>query len=253
LFIDRFKIKCFADKAYPNLFGIKGFVVVVVVVMRVDLFQVSVGRKPVTGLRLCLEGPKQNRLCIHVQHLYSLPKILQPYWDAYVAIGPPKWVGPEEQDSRWFEPVKWKNFSHVSTAPVEFSETLISDVSGIYIVTGAQLGVWDFGTKNVLYMKLLYCKVPRCTIRRSLWDHSPISVNSEDKRNQVSEELSEASESGSSSSSGTGSSKLTRFVDMSEMCKGPDDSPGHWLVTGGKLGVDKGKVVLRVKYSLLNY
>jgi hypothetical protein len=219
------------------------------VVTRVDLFQVSVGRKPVTGLRLCLEGPKQNRLCIHVQHLYSLPKILQPYWDAYAAIGPPKWIGPEEQDSRWFEPVKWKNFSHVSTAPVEFSETLISDVSGIYIVTGAQLGVWDFGTKNVLYMKLLYSKVPRCTIRRSLWDHSPISVNSED----ISEELREASESGSSSSSGTGSSKLAQFVDMSEMCKGPDDSPGQWLVTGGKLGVDKEKVVLRVKYSLLNY
>ncbi|KAJ4780008.1 MACPF domain-containing protein CAD1 [Rhynchospora pubera] len=211
--------------------------------------QVSVGRKPVTGLKLCLEGQKQNRLCIHVQHLFSLPKILQPYWDAHVGIGPPKWVGPEEQDSRWFEPVKWKNFSHVSTAPVEFTETIISDVSGIYVVTGAQLGVWDFGTKNVLYMKLLYSKVPQCTIRRSLWDHSPITANSDDKKDQISEELNDVGESGSSS----GSSKLTRFVDMSEMCKGPDDSPGHWLVTGGKLGVDKGKVVLRVKYSLLNY
>ncbi|KAF2302929.1 hypothetical protein GH714_011206 [Hevea brasiliensis] len=38
--------------------------------------QVTVGRKPVTGLRLGLEGIKQNRLSIHLQHLVSLPKIL---------------------------------------------------------------------------------------------------------------------------------------------------------------------------------
>ncbi|KAJ6683237.1 MACPF DOMAIN-CONTAINING PROTEIN CAD1 [Salix koriyanagi] len=74
--------------------------------------QVTVGRKPVTGLRLSLEGIKQNRLSINLQHLVSLPKVLQPHWDAYVAIGAPKWQGPEEQDSRWFEPIKWKNFSH---------------------------------------------------------------------------------------------------------------------------------------------
>ncbi|KAL4290092.1 hypothetical protein GQ457_14G001870 [Hibiscus cannabinus] len=75
--------------------------------------QISVGRKPVTGLRLRLEGIKKDRLSIHLQHLASLPKILLPNWDTHVAIGAPKWQGPEEQDSRWFEPVKWKNFSHV--------------------------------------------------------------------------------------------------------------------------------------------
>jgi hypothetical protein len=56
--------------------------------------------------------------------------------------------------------------------------------------------------------------------------------------------------------SGAGSSnagKFVKIVDRSELCKGPDDMPGHWLVTGGKLGVEKGRIVLRVKYSLLNY
>ncbi|KAL0375445.1 UNVERIFIED_CONTAM: MACPF domain-containing protein CAD1 [Sesamum radiatum] len=206
--------------------------------------QISVGRKPVTGMRLCLEGSKQNRLCIHLQHLASLPKILQPYWDTHVAIGAPKWQGPEEQDSRWFEPVKWKKFSHVSTAPIENQETFIGDLTGVYIVTGAQLGVWDFGSRNVLHMKLLYSRLPGCTIRRSLWDHAP---NEKSKKGN--------SHDGSSSSAGEeyAGNKLAKFVDMSEMSKGPENPPGHWLVTGGKLGVEKGKIVVRVKYSLLNY
>lgn len=201
--------------------------------------QVSVGRKPVTGLRLYLEGVKQNRLCIHVQHLASLPKILRPYWDTHIAIGAPNWQGPEEQDSRWFEPVKWKNFSHVSTAPIEKNETFFGDLSGVFIVTGAQLGVWDFGSKKVLYMKLLYSKIPGCTIRRSLWDHSP--------KPSVLDPASSAELS--SIPSGT----LSKFINLSEMGKGPDDIPGHWLVTGGKLRVEKGKIALRLKYSLLNY
>ncbi|KAL6992347.1 cinnamoyl-Coa reductase [Sarracenia purpurea var. burkii] len=204
--------------------------------------QVAVGRKPVTGLRLGLEGIKQNRLTIHLQHLVSLPKILQPHWDTHVAIGAPKWQGPEEQDSRWFEPIKWKNFSHVSTAPIEHTETYIGDLSGVHIVTGAQLGVWDFGAKSVLHLKLLFSKVPGCTIRRSIWDHSPSNASSsstvsDDKRGDGSSHI----------------SKLGKIVDKTEMSKGPQDIPGHWLVTGAKLGVDKGKIVLRLKYSLLNY
>ncbi|XP_057534400.1 MACPF domain-containing protein CAD1-like isoform X1 [Amaranthus tricolor] len=210
--------------------------------------QVSVGRKPVTGLRLFLEGVKQNRLSIHLQHLVSLPKILIPYWDTHVAIGAPKWLGPEEQDSRWFEPVKWKNFSHVSTAPIESHETFAGEVSGVHIVTGAQLGVWDFGSRNVLYMKLLYSRLPGCTIRRSLWDHTPV-----EKPNKSGGAECSSGDSSSGSSGTVSGNKLVKFVDMSEMKKGPEDLPGHWLVTGGKLGIEKGKIILRVKYSLLNY
>lgn len=219
--------------------------------LHVSTSQVTVGRKPVTGLRLCLEGRKQNRLAINLQHLVSLPKILQPHWDAHVAIGPPKWQGPEEQDSRWFEPVQWKNFSHVSSAPVENSETWIGDLSGVYIVTGAQLGVWDFGNKSVLHLRLLFSKVPGCTIRRSVWDHTPVSHQKVGMHtsNQSALKISGNPSSGSTVQIG----KLAKFVDVTEMTKGPQDMPGHWLVTGAKLGVEKGRIVLRVKYSLLNY
>ncbi|RWR89178.1 MACPF domain-containing protein CAD1-like protein isoform X1 [Cinnamomum micranthum f. kanehirae] len=212
--------------------------------------QISVGRKPVTGLRLCLEGSKQNRLAIHLQHLASLPKILQPHWDPHVAIGAPKWQGPEEQDSRWFEPIKWKNFSHVSTAPIENTETSIGDLSGAHIVTGAQLGVWDFGSKSVLHLKLLFSRVPGCTIRRSVWDHSPSNI-SHLRRPDNPSSSSTAEEM--SSDDKRSDNKLVKIVDLTEMSKGPQDIPGHWLVTGAKLGVEKGKIVLRVKYSLLNY
>ncbi|KAF8391168.1 hypothetical protein HHK36_023469 [Tetracentron sinense] len=204
--------------------------------------QITVGRKPVTGLRLCLEGSKQNRLTVHLQHLVSLPKILQPHWDPHMGIGAPKWQGPEEQDSRWFEPIKWKNFSHVSTSPIEQTETSIGDLSGVHIVTGAQLGVWDFGAKSVLHLKLLFSKVPGCTVRRSIWDHSP-SLPS----------LNERSSDDRKADSSTQIGKLAKIVDLTEMSKGPQDMPGHWLVTGAKLGMEKGKIVLRVKYSLLNY
>lgn len=155
-----------------------------------------------------------------------------------MAIGAPKWQGPEEQDSRWFQPIKWKNFSHVSTAPIEFTESSIGDLSGVHIITGAQLGVWEFGSKTVLHLKLLFSKVPGCTLRRSVWDHSPSNERVLDERK--------------GESSGQGG-KLIKIVDITEMSKGPQDIPGHWLVTGAKLGVDKGKIVLRVKYSLLNY
>lgn len=214
--------------------------------------QVTVGRKPVTGLKLSLEGSKQNRLAIHLQHLVALPKILQPHWDSHMAIGAPKWQGNEEQDSRWFEPIKWKNFSHVSTAPIEHTESCIGDLSGVHIVTGAQLGVWDFGAKSVLHLKLLFSKVPGCTIRRSVWDHSP-STPSTAQRHDVPSSSSSNDRISNDKKSDTSSQKLLKIVDLTEMSKGPQDIPGHWLVTGAKLGVDKGKIVLRVKYSLLNY
>ena len=216
------------------------------------LMQISIGRKPVTGMRLSLEGSKQNRLSIHLQHLASLPKIMLPYWDTHVAIGAPKWQGPEEQDSRWFEPVKWKNFSHVSTPPIENPETFMGELSGVYVVTGAQLGVWDFGSRNVLYMKLLYSRLPGCTIRRTLWDHLP-PIEKSKKLVSSSDNTNNADNSSSDTKNTQGNNKLAKLVDTTEMSKGPQDSPGHWLVTGAKLGVEKGKIVLRVKYSLFNY
>ncbi|XP_022925669.1 MACPF domain-containing protein CAD1-like [Cucurbita moschata] len=216
--------------------------------------KITVGRKPVTGLRLNLEGSKQNRLAIHLQHLVSLPKILQTHCDSHVAIGALKWHGPEEQDSRWFEPIKWKNFSHVSTAPIEYTEANIGDLSGVHIVTGAQLGVWDFGAKNVLYLKPLFSKVPGCTIRQSVWDHSPSTPATPMRSDGASSSSkTRTSQDNKKEDSSANAGKLAKVVDLTEMSKGPQDIPGHWLVTGAKLGVDKGRIVLRIKYLLLNY
>lgn len=172
-----------------------------------------------------------------------------------MAIGAPKWQGPEEQDSRWFEPIKWKNFSHVSTAPIEITETSIGDLSGVNIVTGAQLGVWDFGAKNVLHLKLLFSKVPGCTIRRSVWDHNPStpSAAAAQRSDGASSSLTKKTSDDKKEDSSIHIGKLAKIVDMTEMFRGPQDIPGHWLVTGAKLGVEKGKIVLRIKYSLLNY
>ncbi|KAL3701285.1 hypothetical protein R1sor_019307 [Riccia sorocarpa] len=234
----------------------------------VSTSQVSVGRRPVTGLRLFLEGKKSNRLAIHLQHLSSLPKILQPYWDTHVAIGAPVWKEPEEQDSRWFEPVLWKNFSHVSTAPVECNDSWVGESTGTFVVTGAQLQVWNFGMKNVLFLRLLYFKVPGCSIRRSVWDHTPPSgVKSGLLRSLVSGPFPPSGSQpakplpiNQNSAVFQGAPKqpapnpkLLKYVDMTEMTKGPKDLPGHWLVTGAKLDVETGKISVHVKYSLLHY
>lgn len=169
-----------------------------------------------------------------------------PFVVLTIYIGAPRWQGPEEQDSRWFEPIKWKNFSHVSTAPIEHVEISIGDLSGVHIVTGTQLGVWDFGAKNVLHLKLLFSKVPGCTIRRSVWDHSPATPSAQRPDGS-------SSSHSNNRNSEDKKEKLAKLVDLTEMSKGPQDTPGYWLVTGAKLGVDKGKIVLRVEYSLLNY
>ncbi|XP_047980160.1 MACPF domain-containing protein At4g24290 isoform X2 [Salvia hispanica] len=87
---------------------------------------VDVGKRPVTGLRLYLEGKRSNRLAIHLQHLSSLPNIFQLEDD------PGGNFRQESYDRRYYEKVQWKNFSHVCTAPVETEDELS-------IVTGAQL------------------------------------------------------------------------------------------------------------------
>ncbi|MCD7469005.1 hypothetical protein HAX54_007619 [Datura stramonium] len=139
--------------------------------------QVSVGRKPVTGMRLYLEGSKGNRLCIHLQHLVSLPRILQPYWESHIAIGAQSGAG--------------------------------SGKNKIVDVTGSQLGVWDFGSRNVLHMRLLYSRLPGC-----LLEDWPGTIPRNDKDEQ-----------------------------------GTSGPPGHCYQAGGKLsGVEKGKIVLRLKY-----
>jgi len=47
--------------------------------------------------------------------------------------------------------------------------------------------------------------------------------------------------------------KLQRYVDPTEMIRGPENTPGYWAVSGAKLSVHNGKIYLFVKYSLLSF
>ncbi|KAJ6292582.1 hypothetical protein OIU78_024708 [Salix suchowensis] len=81
----------------------------------VNTTQVDSGNRPVTGIRLYLEGKRSNHLAIHLQHLSSLPSMVQ--------LSDDLWHEPthEPVERDYFEPVIWSIFSHVCTAPVEYS------------------------------------------------------------------------------------------------------------------------------------
>lgn len=46
--------------------------------------------------------------------------------------------------------------------------------------------------------------------------------------------------------------KLVKFVELSEMRKGPQDSPGHWVVIGARLNLENSKICLHVKFGLVH-
>ncbi|KAL1320067.1 hypothetical protein AAHE18_14G029700 [Arachis hypogaea] len=127
----------------------------------VNTSQVDVGNRPVTGLRLYLEGKKSNRLAIHLQHLTSLPKVFQLEDD------PNGNFRRESYDKRFYEKVQWKNFSHVCTSPVEPEDE-------VSIVTGAQLQVENYGIKNILFLRLRFATVLGVKeVKHPEWDGSP--------------------------------------------------------------------------------
>lgn len=212
------------------------------------------GRKPVTGLRLYLEGKRSNCLAIHLQHLSSLPKTFE--LNDAVSSG----LSLPSSDRRYFEKVQWKNFSHVCTAPVEGNDDLS-------VVTGAQFEIGDSGLKKVLFLRLRFCKVTSATtVRQPEWDGSPgLAQKSGIISSLISTRFSSAQKPPPKPSDVNINSavypggppvpaqapKLLRFVDTTEMTRGPQDSPGYWVVSGARLVVDKGKISLRVKYSLL--
>eukprot|EP00249_Psilotum_nudum_P018136 c26655_g1_i2 orf=535-2325(-) len=233
----------------------------------VNIAQISVGRRPVTGLRLFLEGRKNNRLAIHVQHLASLPQVLETYWAEHMSIEPPRWHGSNDGDRKWFEPVQWKSFSHVCTKPVKYRPEWLDGKNGVFVVTGAQLEVRKFNFKKVLHLRLLFTKIPSCMITKSCWEQ-PASASERlgffsalsSTFTQVNKKEKNLKPVVINSAVFPGGPprpvqlpKLLKFVDTTELTKGPHDVPGHWLVTAAQLELDKGKICLRVKYSLLLY
>ncbi|XP_042009699.1 MACPF domain-containing protein At4g24290-like isoform X1 [Salvia splendens] len=215
---------------------------------------VDVGKRPVTGLRLYLEGKRSNRLAIHLQHLSSLPNIFQLEDD------PGGNFRQESYDRRYYEKVQWKNFSHVCTAPVETEDELS-------IVTGAQLQVGNYGFKKVLFLRLRFSTVKGAvSVKYPEWDGSPglarksglISTLISHHFTAVQKPPPQPADVNINSAVYPGgppvpiqTPKLLKFVDTTEMTRGPQEPPGYWVVSGARLVIEKGKISLRVKYSLL--
>ncbi|KAL1301216.1 hypothetical protein HN51_045864 [Arachis hypogaea] len=223
--------------------------------LHVNTAMVDVGKKPVTGLRLYLEGKRSNHLAIHLQHLSSMPKTFQLQDDLDGN------VSDHSAERKYYEKVQWKSFSHVCTAPVESYE----DNS---VVTGAHLEVRETGLKKVLFLKLHFSRVIRATrVKAPEWEGSPglnqksgivstlISTHFSTVQKPAPPRPSDVIVNSALYPGGppvpTQMPKLLKFVDTTEMTRGPQDPPGYWVVSGARLLVEKGKISLKVKYSLL--
>ncbi|XP_047315058.1 MACPF domain-containing protein At4g24290 isoform X2 [Impatiens glandulifera] len=223
----------------------------------VNTMPVDVGKRPVTGLRLYLEGKRSNRLAIHLQHLSTLPKVFKLEND------PSGNFHHESYDHRYYEKVQWKNFSHVCTAPVESD----NDLS---IVTAAHFQVSDYGMKKILFLRLGYSTVNGVTcVKAAQWDGSPglarksgliSTLISQRFTTTFTKPPPQPAEVNINSAVYPGgppvpnqAPKLLRFVDTTEMMRGPQDSPGYWVVSGARLVVEKGRISIKVKYSLLTF
>lgn len=213
---------------------------------------VDAGNRPVTGLRLYLEGKRNNCLAVHLQHLSSLPKSFELQSDLNLN-------SRNSYDRRYYEKVQWKSFSHICTAPVESDEDLS-------IVTGAHFEVKDSGIKRVLLLRLHFSKVIGATsVKTAEWDGSQALVQKSGIFSTLSTPFStvhkqppKPSDININSALYPGgppvpvhAPKLLKYIDTSEMTRGPQDSPGYWAVSGARLMVDHGKISLKVKYSLL--
>ncbi|KAH7685215.1 Membrane attack complex component/perforin (MACPF) domain-containing protein [Dioscorea alata] len=216
---------------------------------------VDVGKRPVTGLRLYLEGRKSNKLAIHLQHLSTLPRVFQ------LCDDPSSSYSRESYDRKYYEPIQWRHFSHICTAPVESDEDLS-------IVTGAQLHVSHHGLKKILFLRLHFSSVSNAAlVKNPEWDGSPgLARKSGLISTLISTHFTAAiqkppprpADVNINSAVYPGgppvpvqAPKLLKFIDTTEMVRGPQDLPGYWVVSGAKLHLDRGKISLRVKYSLL--
>ncbi|CAI9096790.1 OLC1v1033003C1 [Oldenlandia corymbosa var. corymbosa] len=231
----------------------------------VNTTQVVIGKRPVTGMRLYLEGMKCNRLAVHLQHLSNSPVLLQDK-----ISDPLHWRGTEEiGDDRYLEPIQGKKFSHISTVPVKFDPKWSTKTGEAFIVTGAQIHVKKDATtsRTVLHLRLLYSKVTdfyvvqsnwmQCpsdsyTIKSSIFSAISMSISGTLDKEKMPAVVVDSGIYPTGPPVPVQTQKLLKFVDTSELCKGPQDNPGHWLVTGAKLDLEKGKICLNVKFSLLN-
>ncbi|XP_010554973.1 PREDICTED: MACPF domain-containing protein At1g14780 [Tarenaya hassleriana] len=227
---------------------------------------VTTEKNPVTGMRLFLEGKKCNRLAIHLQHLSNTATALREK-----IAGEHYWQGSDQvsDHGRYFESLNGKKFSHVCTAPVKYNPDWVAQNDAVaFIVTGAQLHVKKHGSKSVLHLQLRFTGVSDHYVVQKDWAHGSSGISQRSGifsamslpltgsvHNLVNKDKNDIVLDSSVFPGGPpvpANNKILRFVDLSQLCRGPQDSPGHWLVTGARLYMEKGKVCLHVKFSLLH-
>ncbi|XP_042498247.1 MACPF domain-containing protein At1g14780-like [Macadamia integrifolia] len=239
--------------------------------LRVSSSQVSSDRKPVTGLRLYLEGEKCNRLALHLQHLSSVPNILESLWAASTTSRPCQWRGSDnyEMNSQYLEPVKWKRYSNICTVAVKHDpKWLQGERDGVFVVTGGQLVTKGKWPKMVLHLRLLFTYLPNCTIRKTEWATIPAVSHKSSFLASFSTTFLQREVAGppkqvpAALNSGVypdgpplpaNARKLLQYIETAEVVRGPHDIPGHWLVTAARLVMEGGKIALQTKFALLNY
>ncbi|KAL0398562.1 UNVERIFIED_CONTAM: MACPF domain-containing protein NSL1 [Sesamum radiatum] len=199
----------------------------------VNTVKVDTGKRPVTGIRLYLEGKRSDHLAIHLQHLSTLPQSLQLSSDNSYE------PHDESIDRGYFEPVKWSIFSHICTAPVEYHGARIDDSASI--VTKAWFETIRVGRTNK--------RIKEIRIDFHVDEH-PIQLCYESTP-EAPKGRSELSRLSWRTTFAARAPKMSHFVDTKEMVRGPEDPPGYWVATGAKLCVENGMIRIKVKYSLL--
>ncbi|QHO05841.1 MACPF domain-containing protein [Arachis hypogaea] len=187
----------------------------------VNTSQVDVGNRPVTGLRLYLEGKKSNRLAIHLQHLTSLPKVFQLEDDPNGNFG----ASPMIRDSMR----KFSGRISLMCALLLWNQRMKSKASE-----------WDgspgLGAKSGLISTLISQHFT-ATFQKPPPRPADVNINSAVYPGGPPVPVQ--------------APKLLKFVDTTEMTRGPQETPGYWVVSGARLAVEKGRISLRVRYSLL--
>ncbi|KAG2303808.1 hypothetical protein Bca4012_062779 [Brassica carinata] len=226
----------------------------------VSTSKVDSGERPVTGVRLFMEGKKGDHLAIHLQHLSACPPSLQlSQDDTYEPIDEPSEKG-------YYEAVKWGIFSHVCTFPVQYNGARPDEAASI--VTKAWLEVKGIGMRKVLFLRLGFSQVASAIIRRYDWDN----LSPDSRKSGIFSMISTRLSGGLGPTATTAKPvskidinsaiypkgpsppvkpKLLSLVDTKEVVRGPEVPPGYWVVTGAKLCLEAGKISIRAKYSLL--
>ncbi|XP_047311170.1 MACPF domain-containing protein NSL1 [Impatiens glandulifera] len=226
----------------------------------INTVKVDSGNRPVTGIRLYLEGKRSDHLAIHLQHLSNSPESLHLSDDQ--TFKPTN----EQIDKGYFEPIKSSLFSHICTAPVEHTGSHFDDPGSI--VTKAWFEVKGMGIKKTLFLRLGFSTVASARIRRSEWHGSSASsrksgfmstlISTTFSMGLVPPENPKPEKVDLNSAIYPGGPpvpnrvpKLTNVVDTKEMVRGPEEPPGYWVVSGAKLCVVNGKISIMAKFSLL--